>query len=64
MRKGGSIILRTYAGGGESMKNPTVAYKGEGGVRNWRFYCIRTLWMPPKAYKSVVYKKKRVIKKY
>ena len=24
----------------------TGAYKGRG-VRNWRFYCVRTLWMPP-----------------
>ena len=36
-----------YAGGGGVNEKRTGAYKGGGGVRNWRFYCVRTLWMPP-----------------
>ena len=50
--KGGAatIILRTYAGGGGVNGKRTGAYKGGGGVRNWRFYCVRTLWMPPKRF--------------
>ena len=48
LRGGGAIILRTYAGGGGGINGKHAgAYKGGGGVRNWRFYCVRTLWMPP-----------------
>ena len=44
----GAIILRTYAGGGGgSMESVQVRTRGEGGVRKWRFYCVRTLRMPP-----------------
>ena len=42
--------MRTYTGGGGVNEKRTGAYKGAGGgggVRNWQFYCVRTLWMPP-----------------
>ena len=32
-------------GGGVNEKRAGV-YKGGEGVRNWQFYCVRTLWMP------------------
>ena len=50
-RKGGrgAIILRKYAGGRGVNEKRRGAYKGGGGILNWRFYCVRTLWMPPKA---------------
>ena len=44
---GGDNFAYVRRGRGRVNGKRTGAYKGGGGVRNWRFYCVRTLWMPP-----------------
>ena len=46
LKGGGDNFAYVRRGRGVNEKR-TGAYKGVGGVRNWRFYCVCTLWIPP-----------------
>ena len=59
--EGEAIILRTYTGGGGVNEKRTGAYKEGEGVRNWRFYWVRTLWMPPYGCLAAISMPKRAL---